>query len=71
MSYKIKYQHLVYNRFTESLRFCLDEGVNLRRWIWRDLSGLCVDERVVWINGWMVRFEWIWGDWLWKFGIDL
>jgi len=30
-----------------------------------------VDERVVWINGWMVRFEGIWGDWLWKFGIDL
>jgi len=22
-----------------------------------NLSGLCVDERVVWINGWMVRFE--------------
>jgi len=41
----------------------------------RDLFGLmdrlCVDERVVWINGWMVRFEGIWGDWLWKFEIDL
>jgi len=30
-----------------------------------------VDEMVVWINGWMVRFEGIWGDWLSKFGIDL
>jgi len=30
-----------------------------------------MNERVVWINGWMVRFEKIWGDWLWKFGIDL
>jgi len=24
-----------------------------------DLKGLCGDERVVWIKGWMVRFEWI------------
>jgi len=30
-----------------------------------------VDERVVWINGWMIRFEWTWGDWLWKFRFDL
>jgi len=22
-----------------------------------DLKGLCEDEMVVWINGWMVRFE--------------
>jgi len=45
--------------------------VDLRRWIWRDLSGLCVYERVVWINGCIVRFEGIWEDWLWKFRIDL
>jgi len=32
---------------------------------------LCGDEKVVWIKGWMVRFEGIWGDGLWKFGNDL
>jgi len=36
-----------------------------------NLSGLGGDERVVWINGCMVRFEGIWGDSLWKFGNDL
>jgi len=52
-------------------RFWLVGGVDLRGWIWRDLSRLCVDERVVWINGLMVRFEGIWEDGLWKFVIDL
>jgi len=56
---------------SEFEKLCLVGEVDLRVWIWRDLSGLCVDERVVWINGWMIRFEGIWGDWLWKFGIDL
>jgi len=50
---------------------CLVGGMDLRWWIWRDLCGLFVDERVVWIKWWMVRFEGIWGDSLWKFGIDL
>jgi len=26
------------------------------------LSGLYGDKKVVWIKGWMVRFEGIWGD---------
>lgn len=34
-----------------SFRFCLVKGVNLRKWIWRNLSGLCIDNKVVWING--------------------
>ena len=39
-----------------------------------DLKGfewIVWDEKVVWINGWMVRFEGIWGYWLWKFENDL
>jgi len=32
-------------------RLCLVGGVDLREWIWRNLSGLCVDDKVVWING--------------------
>jgi len=35
------------------------EGMDLN-----GLSGLCVDERIVWINGWMVKFERISRDWL-------
>jgi len=32
------------------------------------LSELCGDEKILWIKGWMVRFEGIWGDELWKLG---
>jgi len=35
------------------------------------LSRLFGDENVVWIKGWMVRFEGIWRDELWKFENDL
>jgi len=37
----------------------------------KDLSVLCVDGKIVWINGYMIRFEGIWREWLWKFGNNL
>jgi len=33
------------------LILCLVDILDLRGWIWRDFNRLCVDERIVWING--------------------
>jgi len=52
-----------------SLRLYLIGGVNLREWILRNLNE--VDDKVVWINWYMVTFEEIWKKCVWKFENDL